>query len=165
FVIIWFRQYDRVAACVAIHSYKHGRKLAFNRAALNRPKDQAPRRANAQAGQSRTRNPAIAGARIYYNKTSISSEREGSVGFQTISLAENTLTNARNRLSCFFHLVEVQFHRCRSSEDRHHHAQGRAVVVDFVHLAREVFEGSVRDFHRLTPLELQLGLGMLRRDF
>src|SRR5262249_16807039 len=37
----------------------------------------------------------------------------------------------------FLHLLKFQFHRCRSPEDRDHHLQRLAIVVDVIHHARE----------------------------
>src|SRR5436309_2489587 len=61
-------------------------------------------------------------------------------------------------------LQEIQFDGRRSPEDRDHHLQRRPVLVDLVHDAGEVGERAVHDPDRVSPLELELRLRLLRRD-
>src|SRR5436190_18377462 len=60
-------------------------------------------------------------------------------------------------------LQEVQLDRRGAAEDRHHHLDGGAVVVDLVHHSLEVRERPVDDAHRVAALELELRLRLLGR--
>src|SRR5271165_7518130 len=91
--------------------------------------------------------------------TSISSTREGLAGFHTRNFAENVpMAYLRNYL---LHLPELQLHRSRAPEDRHHDLQGLAVFVHLVHHAGEAGERAFGDAYRLVLLELDLELRLL----
>ena len=49
------------------------------------------------------------------------------------------------RLLRQFDLLEVQFHRGGTAEDRDHDLDGGALLVDFLHVAFEIGEGAVND--------------------
>src|SRR4030095_16254755 len=65
--------------------------------------------------------------------------------------------------SNLFHLQEIQFHRRRASEDRHHHLQRVLVEVHLVDHAVETGERAFVDPHVVALVEAVLRLGLLRR--
>src|SRR2546422_3919730 len=73
----------------------------------------------------------------------------------------------RPRTFCLglLHLIKIQLHGRRATENGDHHAERRAIVVDFVHDAREVLEGAVGDLDVLPFIEHQFRLGMFRSHF
>src|SRR5947209_608713 len=66
-------------------------------------------------------------------------------------------------LGYFLHLPELQLHRSRAPENRDHHLQGLAVLVDLVHHAGEAGKRPFGDAHRFVLLELDLELGLVLR--
>src|SRR5258708_7480555 len=64
-------------------------------------------------------------------------------------------------LSHLLHLVELQLHRGRAAEDRHHDFQRLAIFIHFVHNALERSERPFRNAHGFVLLELDLQLGLL----
>src|SRR6056297_1284328 len=60
-----------------------------------------------------------------------------------------------------FHLLEIQFYRRRSTEDRNRHAQPALVVVDFLDRAVEIVERTVDDPNHFAGLEQHLRLGLV----
>src|SRR6185312_14305992 len=63
--------------------------------------------------------------------------------------------------SGLFDLTELQFHRGRTPEDQHGHAQAALLVVDFLDHAVEIVERALGDAHHLARLEQHLRLGLL----
>src|SRR4029453_539160 len=63
------------------------------------------------------------------------------------------------------HLQEIEFHRRRAAEDRHHDLQRVAIEVDLVHHAVEAGEGTLIDSHVIALLERVFRLGLLGRRF
>src|SRR5262245_6727649 len=62
-----------------------------------------------------------------------------------------------------FHLQEIEFHRRRTAEDRHHHLERVLVEVHFLDHTLEVRERTVDDAHVLAALEGVLGLRLVDR--
>src|SRR5262245_25166539 len=58
--------------------------------------------------------------------------------FQITQLPNYSFTKSPVRH--FLNLSKLQFHRCRTAKDRHHHLQRLAILVYFIHRAIEVGE-------------------------
>src|SRR5271157_846510 len=91
-------------------------------------------------------------------KRSASSARSGCSTFHSRTLTENVpITYLRNHL---LHLPELQLHRSRAPENRHHDLQGLAVFVHLVHHAGKAGKRAFGDAYRLVLPELDLELGL-----
>src|SRR5438045_2995601 len=73
-----------------------------------------------------------------------------SLTMAVIGLAIRKVSPSLDRLD----LEEVQFHRCRATEDADHHLHLAALVVDFVHHARERAERTIGDPYVIADAEL-----------
>src|SRR3989442_3201435 len=93
---------------------------------------------------------------------SISSDREDSAGFQTVSFTENTPINRRSS-DLLLHLIKIQFYGCRTSENGYHDAKRRAVVVNLVDRAGEILERPISNLDGLAFVEPELRFGVLGR--
>src|ERR1700677_4290209 len=60
------------------------------------------------------------------------------------------------RLNYLLNLAKLEFHRSRSSKDRHHHLQGFPIFVYLIDHTIEVGKGSVRDADGFVFLKLDL---------
>src|SRR5437764_1674854 len=67
-------------------------------------------------------------------------------------------SNARQLLPLLLHLLEFQFNRSRTSEDRDHHFQRFTVFIDVVHDASESCERPFADPYRLAFFEFDFKL-------
>src|SRR3974390_2585192 len=80
------------------------------------------------------------------------------------AISTNSLVAApHERRLYFFHLQEIQLHRCGATENRHHDPQRVALGVDLVHLAGEIRERPVDDTDVLVLFKAELGPGPLGR--
>src|SRR5215469_3277288 len=61
------------------------------------------------------------------------------------------------------HLLEFEFHRRRTPENRDHDFQGLAILIDLIDHTRKGGKGPFGDPHRLVLLELHFELGLVLR--
>src|SRR6266849_8221276 len=59
------------------------------------------------------------------------------------------------------HLIKLELNRRRAAENRDHHLQRLAVLVDFIHDAGKARERSFRDANRFILFELDLEFGLV----
>src|SRR5580765_8436255 len=65
-------------------------------------------------------------------------------------------------LCCYLlYLPKLQLYWCRAAKDRHHHFQGLAVFVHFVHRAVEIRKRPIGDAHSFVLFKLHTNLGLV----
>src|SRR5215831_8934303 len=67
----------------------------------------------------------------------------------------------KNLRRYFLYLPKLQFHRRRAAKDRHHHFQGLAIFIHFIHRAVEVRKRPIGDADSFVLFELHANLGLV----